>query len=391
MFYNRFGWSLTSIVWLSVLLPRRDGRWPMSDYRAVGIMMAALLFIKVNYFAVTVLVVALGWLSRPRKIRAAFEYAVVGSLVTVLFVWASGTSFLGYINDLRLGGQSQEWWKLASYLRPTWIDNRGAILLIAALLVIELSVSRSMRNVWPILLSVAGGMIIMQANSHAGIAPVFPVAVLILAELSRRASGRRFVVMGFRAACAVLAATILVPDALSTARAVRERVVRGASRGSYLYLPGVLSDMPLPFGPGETRNLAEIRHRLVGMNPAAGDLTPAECYVYYDDGLRLLKSYADTRRPILTMDLFNPWALMLMSNPPKGDWIAWDPGRNFSTSSHFSFAQISSDSAYVMVPRIAYYPPAAREKLAIYQGSLERDFRVLAKSDLWTLWERIAL
>jgi len=175
---------------------------------------------------------------------------------------------------------------------------------------------------------------------------------------------------------------------LSTARAFRQRLKRGSFHENALFLPGLLSDMPLPFGPDETRDLAKIRHELVDMDPDAGGLTPAECFVYYNDGLILLKGNAGTSRPIITMDLFNPWSLMLRGNPPKGDWIAWDPGRNFSILSHLSFEQISRDLTYVMVPRIAYYPPAMRLKLALYQKPLEREFRVKAKSDLWTLWER---
>lgn len=388
-FYNRMGWSVALVAWLCELMPRRDNTWPRLETLAVGAMTGALLFIKANYFAVTVVVVAFGWARHRRGCVAAAEFTGAVLAAAALIVAMTGTSFLGYLRDLAAGGNSQEWWKLGSYVMPAWTSNWAAIAAVLVGITLDLSFSRrSWWGVWRALVVVAAGMLVMQANSHSGVAPAIPLAGLFLAEGVRRMGARPLVVGIHGVATLGLAATILVPDVLAISRATWKHRPSAESAGNAVFLPGVLHDLPLPLWPNETADPAAIRRTLLARDMDSNQISPVQWWASCNDALRLIRQWAGPQARLLTMDLFNPWSLMLESDPPRGDWVAWDPGRNFTMASHVDFAQLASEATHVLVPRVAYYPPAARLKLAVYGKDLERQFRICAESDLWTLWER---
>jgi len=388
-FYNRLGWSVALAAWLCALMPRRDAAWPRSETMAVGVMTGALLFIKANYFAVTVAVVALGWSRRRGRWTAAAEFMGTVLATAALITAATGSSFPGYLNDLATSGRSQEWWKLGSYVARAWASNWAAIAAVLLLIALDLRISlRNWWGAWRSLAAVAAGMIVMQANSHGGVAPAIPLAGLLLAEGVRR-TGARPLVVGLNGAAALgLAATILVPDAIAVSRAAWKHRPSAHPDGGAVFLPGVLGDLPLPLRPGESADPAAIRRSLLARGADSFGMSPAQWWVSCNDALMLVRQRAGPQARLLTMDLFNPWSLMLEDNPPRGDWIAWDPGRNFTGTSHPAFAELAGEATHVLVPRVAYYPPSARLKLEVYGADLRRQFRICAESDLWTLWER---
>jgi len=388
-FYNRVGWSVALAAWLCALMSRRDGASPRSEALAVGVMTGVLLFIKANYFAVTVAVAALGWLRHRGGWAAAGGFVGAAVATSALVAVATKSSIPGYLRDLATAGSSQEWWKLGSYVTPAWVSNWAAIAVVLVLMALDLGASRgNWWSVWSSLAVVASGMLVIQANSHGGVAPALPLAGLFLVEGVRRTGARPLVVAVNGAATLGLAATILVPDAMAVAQAAWKHRPSANSDASALYLPGVLKDMPLPLWPNEKSDPAVIRRRLIARDVNTFGMSPAQWWVSCDDALRLIRQHAGPRARLLTMDLFNPWSLMLENNPSRGEWIAWDPGRNFTRTSHPPFAQLSAEATHVLVPRVAYYPPAARLKLEIYGADLEAQFRICAESDLWTLWER---
>jgi hypothetical protein len=185
-----------------------------------------------------------------------------------------------------------------------------------------------------------------------------------------------------------LAATILVPDAMAVARAAWLHRPAARPDGGAVFLPGVLGDLPLALWPGEKAEPGVIRRGLLARDANSLGMSPAQWWVSCNDALQLVRKHAGPGARLLTMDLFNPWSLMLEDSPPRGDWIAWDPGRNFTRTSHPAFSQLAAEATHVLVPRVPYYQPAERLKMEIYGADLERQFQICGESDLWTLWER---
>lgn len=388
MFYNRLGWAVALAAWLAVLVPRRDGREAGWERGLVGALVGCLFLIKVNYFVVTVLVVLLGWGVRDRRWRGMAGLGLTAALTAWLILAVTGAGLQGYWSDLGQARRSQEWWKLGAYVGPTWRDNLPALALFAALLAAAWRRGVSWRRWWPAAAAGGAGLMVMQANSHAGLAPAWALAGLALVEVLRRAGSARRTVVMYTVAAAAFAVPIAVPDVLAVARATwasgaAARIGRGP-----VYLSGVLSDLPLRLQPQEPGEEAAWRTALLARAPGGYGMTPAQWAASCRDGLALLRARAGKGPRVVTMDLFNPWPLLLGGDPPRGDWIAWDPGRNVSRSSHLAFAEFTRDATHVMVPRAPYYQPATELKLEIYGRDLAREFRMCGGSELWTLWER---
>jgi hypothetical protein len=102
MHYNRWAWSVAFVVLLLVFVPAKGRVRPVLDGVLVGVLVAALMMLKVTYFVALAPVVALALASMHG--RKGIAFAVLGGLVVALAVTVQyGIGFwFAYLSDLRL-------------------------------------------------------------------------------------------------------------------------------------------------------------------------------------------------------------------------------------------------------------------------------------------------
>ncbi len=107
MHYNRWAWAVSFVAMTLAVLPNRGAPRPLADGLAIGLAMAALVMLKVTYFALFSLPLALALLLRGSTM-ALFVAFVTGAVIAGLITLAGGTAFwLAYLGDLLMVAQSE--------------------------------------------------------------------------------------------------------------------------------------------------------------------------------------------------------------------------------------------------------------------------------------------
>lgn len=100
MHYNRWAWAISFVAITLAILPAQGTPRPVLDGVIVGLAMAALLMLKVTYFAAFALPVALGLVLRGSA-RALVVALLTGAAMAAVITLSAGAGFwLAYLGDL---------------------------------------------------------------------------------------------------------------------------------------------------------------------------------------------------------------------------------------------------------------------------------------------------
>ncbi len=403
MQYNRWGWALLIIASIELFIPRRDGKERAAAGISTGIITGLLLFLKINYFAVMVMAVAirLAWRGIDWKWLAWVAIAWAG--ITGAGFWYLDFNIAAFVGDLRLLASVQTLSDRITNLLQLVLANAfelwllGSSMLIAGIWLFPRSSSWKARARWlavPVTLAVLG-IITCCANFQKFEIPLISLAIVTVAEELRRGLTHDHAAppLAYLAVCLVAVGVIgqsLYQD-LGTLAAGNSGLSELEVQQHWpTFDASPLHD--LRASPPVLRALSPdsvrvaLRAQAVIWREGEGEAYP---YVlWFNDGVHLLRTRVDARSHVLVMDLSNPFSFALGLTPPRGDALFWHYGRDFNAE-HFPPAErVFREVTHVMVPKAPVHGSATYLLQKIYASTLSEQFRRAAESDLWILYER---
>jgi len=380
MKHNRYGFALTGLIFLECFLPPAAGegrRKQLGGAFSSGVACALLLFLKISYGMVALVLMAVSIVVRPAKrIRLA---GLIGGLLSF------GLPMLAYLR-FNLPALAREYEVLAAtqsqrFTIPTivWRVYLGRfeilpVLLLAMLTALLPSVSRRRAMVLMVaaVLATGGGVLLIVGNTQAGDYPLMAaLAILLVNELTTvLAQGAR-----------IQTATLLVFGLLAMA-------VPTALDGGGLAL--ALWSKLHPSGPDYSFHAAHLRAlRFADVDNVYLHNDNGQPFVRYtEEGMDLVRACGRSGESVRGLGMSNPFSFALLRRPPLGGAVAL-AATNSSAASIPPKEMLIGDADLLLVPR---YPASERETLALvlarYPELLVREYRRVASSRHWDLYRR---
>lgn len=447
--YNRWGWSLTMLAAFISLVPRQrpnDRSW--IDGIALGLILALLYYLKINFFFAAVGLAVIGVVLRQLSSSAVWAACATALALALALEVAFGNN-LEYLRDISsaLGANAED---VGSTKRLAQLRVSVAVgALYAATIAAVLWIWRPTTNIkawlvfwWKPLLICAGtigaGAVVGTQNHNEFELGLYIAATLIAVELGRRKLkdqaedlpglsskgggiplGRRLKRLSW---IPILLAVGFMPalDAVSVAAHAAEsrsgRVcpipgLRGTSGEALLVLPVILTGGR----PDLSRTGSPLRFIGTRIEPAPAGPGPAACNVGTAEflaaapaenfalqaqqlvqGLVLLERFGRPGGVVLALNFSNPYPVLLRAPPPKGALVWWDR-RTFSQDSHPNAELLLGSTDIVLQGKLD--PSAGNGMIntsvsnssfmwAVYGRRISEEFMPASEAGLWRLWLR---
>lgn len=397
MQYNRLGYALLSIAMIELFVPARRSLPGFLHWGGLstGVILALLLFLKISFFAVGIVVVASALILFSKSWKQSGS-VIIGFLFLALLL-------LGYLHwdipaiwtDLNIAAHARTA-RFHSGGDPirTVFRNLTEIATLSgfALLAVCFSDSkRTARGLWTKPRIAAFAMLLLSAdlllaigNTQRSGFPLTLVAMLILANsicgeyLQFRAASRDLCRLGsVVVACA--AALAVLPYMSDTINGWGVVLMRNVVRRS---------DAPtLVIDAAPLRGLKLDDHSDPTADLAVNNGTPLVANI--NEGLSLIRSHSDPRQSIACLCFSNPFSYALLRAPALGGSTFFADGTNFTRQSAPSAARILGNSELVIYPNRKTGDDGVDTLLQICGSQLAMHYRLLAHSEHWTLLKRI--
>lgn len=397
MFYNRFGWTAITLVFLYFLEPREKSKTMLVlDWICLAALLFFLLYLKITYFLVSA--AFLGFLcitSRYNRQVAlpALALVAIGTGAMELIYGLNGP----YLQDLRMtiraSGANR-----GSALPKLFLNIKEFILVALA---ITLTWDRKNPN-WLYLIYVgfvtAAGLAIIDQNTHPhGV--VCALAVLLVShELIRRRISQPDIShsameVGRAKSLACLGLIVLFVIQPIVNRCTSMAMIRSAVTQVSVDMPGGLKNMVFVehlwkhFLQGRTRD------------PLMNKVIPPKSRFFADDahgtyldslldGVKLLQNAGTEGKSVVAFDFVTPFSFILGMKPATGDHTCIHYGRTMSDEVYSPPEELLGSVDYVMVPKSPRTPATTAFLLRTYGPYLETHFHEVDSSDFWVLWAR---
>jgi hypothetical protein len=383
MSYNRYGWSALSIVALILFLPTQaDGDGGIVDRVLVAVLLLALFYIKITYFAAGMGALAFAIIVCP-AVRAHWRaWTAVGVLLAANVLapynrpylddlWAnviSGAVKSNYVLQLNyfLSDGTEHALYIAMVAAAAWLWWRGAAPLRVPLAAAFL---------------VGMGWLLLSQNSQFNGVPLAVVVALLLYDVLRRHRvGAPALLLLILPAMWIIAAAASVAGHHFKTRDPGLSLVESANlRG--LLVPteanGLLSD----FASGEHPFQLLSRARV---NRPRHELSPYEYVQTITEAASLLSKPQYRRGTVVVLDQVNPMPFVLGWPPPRGG--------NLWSGPHIPqrpAEQLLGTADYVLVPKFSTIGAWTEAAITTLYGRYLADhFRDLEESQSWRLLGR---
>jgi hypothetical protein len=387
MVYNRYGYALLSLIMIECFQP---GSGSKSSARAwiephlTGCAASLLLFLKITFFLVALLFLAVSLLFwKPNKARVA-GYAMGFIALTVVFLAYLRFDVSAMISDLLAAGAARsgslgvrhDFASLASEIRPAVLIG----ILAVGCARLSAGFKTTVYCVTAVAVLVADGMLcITNAQSSTfPLAAIFALVLLLSIEPALLSSAPR----SSRTEAAFLVAIAGV--------VVAPLVLEQFGGLAYGFVESRTNSNP----SGVIRFESPRLRPLVLYDVAAADIdrysNGREYVASVNDGMRLLAAHTSQQDKVATLDMFNPFAYALDREPIRGGIAAAAYRYTLDDNHHPSPARFFGDAAVVMVPKFPASPPIFFDGYQrIYQPAIESGFRLHAESARWKLYRRI--
>jgi hypothetical protein len=397
MLYNRQGWAILAIVLVSALVPSRSTatcRIALSGF-ANGVLLALLLFSKLNFFAVGVTAIALRALVDRRGSGAMVIGALAGGLGTFLVLHSlAGLDLAAYVRETLAIAPVYGEGKLADLLEIA-AKNLDQLFIVAFLLLLCLKepvfLTEELQLWGKGSLTLTVGFVCVSAVALTATSaqridiPLFAVAGLVCVEWLRRATAMNAMGvdrpgMSYTFAAILLAPLLIGPvlgkDAAALAHATRSHFAQKASLlGAQRFESTALRDFVIPAEPAVVSNIAPSQ-------PAA--VYPRQI----NDGIGLLRRHVTAQSRVVALDFSNPFPFALGLPPARGGSTSWLVGGSFSKTIHPSAPAALGNADLVMIPRYERNALTVTMLREIYATYLSENFRPLDRTELWDLYEK---
>ena len=346
MLYNRFGEAFLALFSILVFIsPRSNAKRPLIDGMEAGIMgllLACLWFIKLNYFVIGVSLLTLGGALRFISFSRVLISVLSAAFFAAVFLALTHIPLSAMLADFRLmaGAQSSD-----SKIRTLLIHAIKHIYFSPILLLlawescsIKIDTGKlSMLQQWVVPVAILGAsLLLIASNSQDDEMPLLAVAAFYGAECIRRQSVALQDEPSLRAGrnvgalCLVLFFT--VPIALVDFKAVQHVVV--ATKKRQIFESAILS----------STNLKDFH-----FNNESTRTTYTKIYLEeLEGGILLLQRHQEPGMRLATLIFSNPYHLALGIPPAKGGAICW-ADNTMNRRSHPSLQRLIGNATHLLV------------------------------------------
>jgi hypothetical protein len=385
MSYNRYGWSILSVIALILFLPPRDGGASgPAAMAAVGGLILALFYLKVTYFAVALAALGLALLVSPHIQSRWRSWTAIAALagLNALAPWSSSylqdilsTASAGGFRSLRLllNKLFEEPLAIAPYLAAAlvaiwlWRTGRAPLRLPAAACFL-----------------VTSGVLLLSQNAETHGLPIGMVILFLLyGQLADQPPRRSEIV-------APLSLVLMLFPILSAGTAVLSlagyRMMAGTANGLHVVTHTQLKGLAVPAEPdGLLAAFAdgtagyEMLYRARAVSPRY-DLSQYEYLEMMMEAVALLEH---AKGGIVVLDQVNPLPFMLGLPPTRGGNLWSGPSAPLQPAD-----KLFAEAEYVLVAKVLSYSPWTRKALALYGPYLADTFPNRFETSSWIVYSR---
>ena len=417
--YNRWSWGFLAIVtYLSLIPPGSSGkvhRDSAVDGVALGLLLIALAYLKITYFAGGMFLLGVGFFSGALGLRSILISALV------FFLGAATIELLfhntaGYFRDLlyavSVSRDQTDSWRIQKF----WPILRLAAAYLALVLALSVLASGSWRGLYgrPVIMgavAILAGAGIAYQNHSARETNLYVAGIVVFAEFARRAvpdrhapnltaaqSGplTRLVNHVPAIGTAIAAAIFTVVDASSIIRetiATRDGSacflpeLQGTSLAGFMQSPRALEGTARKFDARGSRQGRQPTCRTANIlqaGPSAPD--PAKFHLepaMLSDLMAVLRKTLVKSDRLLVMEFANPYSAIFKLEPARGDVAWWDESR---TISHETFP---APDRLLESPTVIVQLRSRRSLLwDLYGDAIQARYQVAAETPWWRVWRR---
>jgi hypothetical protein len=385
MSYNRYGWSLLCILALILFVPPRDrvaGDW--IDVANAGLLLAALFYLKVTYFAGGLAFVGLAVLISPHIRAHLSAWLAIGGLVVANAVAPWNHPYLIDILSAAAAGAVRK--SLTFHLNNFFANAEGYAPYAAGLVVAVWMYARGLAPL-RVPLAIAGilaiGAFVLSQNHQSHGLPVGIVIAFLLYDQIRERFGSAVPVLPMLMVFPLFA---IGTSALSLqgyhARAGREALLQVVDRTQLkgLAVPGERRGLLAAFAEGR------FGHALLNRSRATQprfELSPAEYVETIVEAAALLGDGRHCRGGVVVLDQVNPFPFMLGWPPPRGSNLWSGPGAPVRPA-----GEVFAEAEHVLIPQFSSYSVWTEQARRDYGPYLSENFRVREETQSWIVLSR---
>jgi hypothetical protein len=385
MSYNRYGWSLLSVLALILFLPPKDpadGDW--IDIATVALVLTALFYLKVTYFAGGLALAGLAVLISPHVRARLPAWAVVGVLVVANAVAPWNQPYLFDLVQAAAAGSVQH--NLRFHVNSFLASAEGYAPYVAG---VAFAAWMWWRGLAPPRLPIATagilavGLVVLSQNHQPHGLPVGIVIAFLLYDQVRERFGP--------AAPALLVLMIFPLFAIGTsafslagyhARAAQKGVLQVVERTQLkgLAVPQEPGGLLAAFADGRADYSLLNRARSA---PVRFELSTTEYVETLLEAAAVLADGRHRRGGIVVLDQVNPFPFMLGWAPPRGGYLWSGPGAPIQPPD-----VVFADADHVLIPKFSTYSAWTEQARLEYGAYLSQNFRAREETQSWIVLSR---
>ena len=386
MSYNRYGWSLLSILAFILFVPPRQsaGEDRVDIVNAVAVLIA-LYYLKITYFAagLAFLGVALALFPHVRGRLPAWAVATGLVLVNAFAPWN-----YGYLFDILQAANAGAVRNSLGFHLNNIFSHAEAYAAYAAMLAIALWMHA--RGLAPARLPVAIaavlaiGVLVLSQNHQTHGLPVGIVAAFLLYDQIRErpvlAAPALLVAMAFAVLAVGASAFSLASYHFRAGHADLLRVI------DHTQLKGLAVPLEQPSLLAAFADGGQTNHALLNWARAGRpryELSPAEYVETLIEAAALLQDGRYPPGAVVVLDQVNPLPFMLGWPPPRGGSLWSGPAAPILPA-----ADVFAEAEYVLIPKFSTYGAWTDRAQLEYRAYLSQNFRTRENTQSWVLLSR---
>lgn len=392
MTYNAYGWAALSVVSLILFMPPRravDAAW--IDLAIAGVLIVALYYLKITYFAVALVEVAVATLFVGHVSSRRIAWATVGILSLANAIAPYNWSYLGdIIAAIESGAVRASKYEAILVLSANATELAQYIAMLLVAVALWRSGKASSRLPLAIGTLIVCGLSILSQNAQLRGLPLTTVTAFLLYDHFRTnsAAGVR------RGSVWVLVALLIFPLAMVAHETVSMASYYRRATNTALYfvvdrtnlrglaVPSEPDALQRSFSTRANPNYTWLsRARSIGANPWLSQ------FRYVQTLLEAAALFEGTnQRPggIVLLDQVNPFPFVLGRPPPRGGSLWLDTELPWQSAE-----RMFEDGNYVLIPKFSTYDEVTNEAVARYGSYLAQHFPVRLETPSWTLLSRV--
>ncbi|MGZ5899364.1 MAG: hypothetical protein ACXWK3_06470 [Reyranella sp.] len=385
MSYNRYGWSLLSILALILFLPPKDrADFDWIDIANVGLVLTALFYLKVTYFAGGLALAALAVLISPHVRARLPAWTAIGALVVANALAPWNQPYLSDLVQAASAGSVQS--NLRFHVNSFFASAEGYEPYIAG---VAFAVWMWWSGLAPPRLPIAtagilavGFLVLSQNHQPRGLPVGIVIAFLLYDQIRERFGPAAPALLGLMIFPFLAIGTSAFSLAGYHARAAQEGVLQVVERTQLkgLAVPQEPGGLLAAFADGRADYSLLNRARSV---PVRFELSTTEYVETLVEAASLLADGRHRRGGIVVLDQVNPFPFMLGWPPPRGGYLWWGPGAPIQPP-----AVVFAEADHVLIPKFSTYSVWTERARLEYGAYLSQNFRASEETQSWIVLSR---